>query len=151
MERLEPEDERCQRLYHHWKALSTNLFDMAGLQEMAEARVNKVMEVVGGALGDLLSPSAVKDTLYLKALLSIVRNATSLDRLFSGQMKWYLAYYPPERHSTESRIGRIRFATSNGPFASDRFTVRPALCRAGGGGGEVYNSFKPIVNHVVKP
>ncbi|KAJ4328333.1 hypothetical protein N0V84_001204 [Fusarium piperis] len=88
MERLEPEDERCQRLYHQWKALSTNLFDMAGLQDMAETRVNKVMETLGGALGDLLSPSAAKDTLYLKALLSIVRNATSLDRLFSGQTKW---------------------------------------------------------------
>lgn len=150
MERLEPEDERFQRLYHHWKALSTNLFDMVGLQEMAETRVNEIMEVLGGALGDLLSTSAAQDRLYLKARLSIVRNATSLDRLFSGQMKWYLAYYPQERHGTESRP-RIRFATSNTPAASDRFTVRPALCRAGGGGGEIYNDFKPIVSHVVRP
>ncbi|KAJ4142724.1 Saccharopine dehydrogenase, partial [Fusarium falciforme] len=112
MESLEQEDERFQRLYHHWKALSTNLFDMAGLQEMSEARVNKIMEVLGGALGDLLSTSAAKDMLYLKALLSIVRNATSLDRLFSGQMKWYLAYYPPERHGTESRP-RISFESQS--------------------------------------
>ncbi|KAL2687804.1 hypothetical protein Neosp_005373 [[Neocosmospora] mangrovei] len=151
MERLEPEDERFQRLYHHWKALSTNLFDMAGLHEMAEARVNKIMEVLGGALGDLLSPSAAKDTLYLKCLLSIVRNATFLDRLFSGQMKWYLAYYPPERHVAEPRPSRIRFATSNGSAASDRFTMRPALCRAGGGDGEIYNGFRQIVAHVMKP
>ncbi|RSM12292.1 hypothetical protein CEP52_002450 [Fusarium oligoseptatum] len=151
MERLEPEDERFQRLYHHWKALSTNLFHMAGLQEMAETRVNRIMDVLGCALGDLLSPAAAKDTLYHKALLSIVRNAASLDRLFSGQTKWYLAYYPPDKHGTEPRPGRIRFATSNGPIGSDRFTVRPALCRAGGGDGEIYNSFKPIVNHVVKP
>ncbi|KAM0428902.1 hypothetical protein ACHAPT_006702 [Fusarium lateritium] len=151
MERLEPEDERFQRLYHHWKALSTNLFDMAGLQEMGETRVNKIMEILGAALGDLLSPSAAQDRLYLKALLSIVRNATALDRLFAGQMKWYLAFYPAERHGTQSRPGRISFTTNHGPDASDRFTVRPALCRAGGGGGEIYNAFSPIVNHVVKP
>ena len=110
-------------MFHQWKSLATSF--VVTIVEDADREGNA--QRVARELLQALEPLGSKEPgdLRFQMGLQVIREAIRLAMGFCGQQSWYFVKYPCEGYAHGGHLSG----------------ARPRLYRAGGGGGESYNSF----------
>ncbi|CAM1509736.1 Fc.00g000710.m01.CDS01 [Cosmosporella sp. VM-42] len=146
LQSMETADQHAQGLFHLWKAATTNLLAALGPHE---GRDEKVLEIVSELLSllDNLPIHLSREELIMN-LMSIVEQAVILDETLCGQQTWFFLRYPYQRSDIDVDLGvmEVKEGVSPGPLV--KFVIRPALCKAGGG-GEDFGVLSIVKRHLV--
>jgi hypothetical protein len=143
----DPEGLQRSKLFHQWRAQTTNLLSAMGPRNGREETIVDIAD----ALDDLLQPlrSWGASESFRQALKGIAHDAVALDESFSGQQTYYCLRYPDRRSNVAFDPIRMRMVEESSGYRKVAFTIRPGLCKAGGQSGEKYGTLVILDHYLV--